>query len=247
MLFIFYHGLWCARYHLCANKQGYFIKILESFGVWPATCSHTKKKLRRLICAFGYYRHYIEHVAHIVKLLTDLTSKKTPNQLPWERLRSQLRAAHVLHVPRIGEPFVLHTDTSGVAVGATLGQLDQDGVEHPLAFASRVLTGSQCSWSTIEREAYAIIWVWHKFQDTVFGSTITVVCDHNPLHTSEIVLQMSAKLLRWSLALQEFDSTIKYKRGSDNVVADYLSRIEWLLWCQMYEVMWQCMFAVYDQ
>jgi len=33
-----------------------------------------------------------------------------------------------------------------------------------------------------------------------------------------------AKLLRWSLALQEFDLEIKYKRGSDNVVADYLSR-----------------------
>ena len=33
----------------------------------------------------------------------------------------------------------------------------------------------------------------------------------------------SAKLLRWSLALQEFDLEIKYKRGTDNVVADYLS------------------------
>ena len=47
-----------------------------------------------------------------------------------------------------------YTDASGVAVGATLGQLGKDGVEHPLAFASHKLSGSQCNWSTIEREAY---------------------------------------------------------------------------------------------
>ena len=66
-----------------------------------------------------------------------------PNQLPWEEchqrayelLRSKLRSAHVLRIPKNGEPFALHTDASRVAVGATLGQLDQDGLEHPLAFA----------------------------------------------------------------------------------------------------------------
>ena len=34
----------------------------------------------------------------------------------------------------------------------------------------------------------------------------------------------SDKLLCWTLAVQEFDLEIKYKRGTDNVVADYLSR-----------------------
>jgi len=109
----------------------------------------TKKELRKLLGAFGYYRDYIGHFAHIVKPLTDLTSKKVPNQLPWEEyhqqayemLRSKLCSAHVLRIPRVGEPFTLHTDASGVAVGATLGQLDQEGVEHPMAFASHKLSG----------------------------------------------------------------------------------------------------------
>jgi len=194
--------------------------------------AHTKKELRKLLGAFRYYRDYIEHYAHIVKPLTDLTSKKVPSILPWaechqqayELLRSKLRSSHVLHIPRVGDPFVLHTDASDVAVGATLGQLDKDGVEHPLAFASHKLSGSQCNWSTIEREAYAIIWALDKFRDTVYGSKITVVCDHNPLQYIRDCAPKSAKLLRWSLALQEFDLKIKYKRGTDNVVADYLSR-----------------------
>jgi len=69
----------------------------------------TIKELRKLLGAFGYYRDYIEHFTHIVKPLTDLTSKKVPNQLPWEEchqqaykmLRNKLRSAHVLRIPRI--------------------------------------------------------------------------------------------------------------------------------------------------
>ena len=90
---------------------------------------------------------------------------------------------------------------------------DREGVEHPLAFASHKLSGSQCAWSTIEREAYAIIWALDKFRDLVFGSKITVVCDHNPLQYIRDCAPKSAKLLRWSLALQEFDLEIKYSEG----------------------------------
>jgi len=32
-------------------------------------------------------------------------------------------------------------------------------------------------------------------------------------------------LLRWALALQEFDIDVKYTKGSQNVVADFLSRV----------------------
>ena len=61
---------------------------------------------------------------------------------------------------------MLHTDASGKAVGATLGELDEKGVEQPLAFASQKLTETQMVWATIEREAYAIIWTLNRFRVT---------------------------------------------------------------------------------
>jgi len=93
----------------------------------------TKKELRKLLGAFGYYRQYIPHFAEIAKPLTDLTHQHVPNnivprwsvdcQAALERLRAAQVSSHVLHMPIVGKPFTLHTDASGRAVGATLGQL----------------------------------------------------------------------------------------------------------------------------
>jgi len=133
--------------------------------------------------------------------------------------------SHVFRIPLLGVPFCLHTDASGTAVGATLGQKDASGIEHPLAFVSQKLTMTQCRWSAIEREAYAIVWALGRFTDLIFGSRIVIFCDHNPLQYIRESATKSAKLSRWSLVLAEFDLDIKYNKGSGNVVADYLSRM----------------------
>ena len=162
----------------------------------------TKKKLRQLLGAFGYYREYIPRFAQVAKPLSDLTSKKSPNMLPWsnkhqksfESLCAMLSSSNVLRIPCIGKPFTLHTDASGCAGGDTLGQVDDDGVEHPLAFASQTLTGPQCTWSTIEMEAFAIVWALGRFKDIIFGTKITVYCDYNPLQYVRECAPKSAKL-----------------------------------------------------
>ena len=80
------------------------------------------------------------------------------------RLQATLLSHRAMRVPVVGQPFVLHTYASGRAVGATLGQKDEKGVEQPLAFASQKLTPTQAAWSTIEREAYAVIWALNKYR-----------------------------------------------------------------------------------
>jgi len=124
----------------------------------------------------------------------------------------------------LGRPYTLHTDASGSAVGATLGQLDEAAVEQPLAFASQKLSGPQTAWAKIEREAYAVIWALNRFRYIVYGTKVTVYCDHNALLYVRECAPKSAKLLRWALTLQEFDLEFRYIKGSSNVVAAWLSR-----------------------
>jgi len=92
----------------------------------------------------GYYRDYIPQFARLAKPITDLTSKRTPNVLQWgdeqakafQSLKAKLCDSHVLRIPLLGVPFCLHTDASGTAVCATLGQKYASRIEHPLAFVS---------------------------------------------------------------------------------------------------------------
>jgi len=130
----------------------------------------------------------------------------------------------MLRIFTTGTPFQPHTDASGKAVGATLGQLDEQGVEQPLTFASQKLSDTQMGLFTIERKAYAVIWALNRFRDLIFRSRVSIFCDHNPLNYIRECAPKSAKLLLWSLALQVFDLEFQYKKGSHNVVADLLSR-----------------------
>ena len=99
----------------------------------------------------------------------------------------------------------------------------------PVAFASQKLSGLQLGWAIIEKEAYAIICALNGFRDIVYGAHVTVFYDHNPLQNIRESATKSAKLLRWSLSLQEYDVEIKYTKGSHNVVADCLSRVWYVI------------------
>ena len=59
-----------------------------------------------------------------------------------------------LRIPTIGTPFHLHSDASRKDVRITLGQLDEQGVEQPLAFASQKLSDPQMGWGVKTRTIF---------------------------------------------------------------------------------------------
>ncbi|XP_055936794.1 uncharacterized protein LOC129966395 [Argiope bruennichi] len=129
----------------------------------------TKKQLRSALGLFNYYRDYIANFAEIAFPLTELTKKRSPDVLPWcemhsiafEKLKSALLHAPTLHTPNMSKPFVIHCDASSIGIGSCLSQT-VDGNMCPIAYASQKLNKSQQSWSTIEREAFAIVWSLKK-------------------------------------------------------------------------------------
>jgi len=194
----------------------------------------TKKGLRQALGVFGFYRSYVKGYATVAKVLTDMIGKNKPNRLSWMEaarlafveLRRCVCSPPVLVSPTLYKPFLLYTDASNVAVGSCLAQYDEENMEHPVAYGSQKLTVTQSAWSTIEREAYAVIWALGKFRDIIFGCHITVFSDHDPLKYLTESAPKSAKLTRWALALQEYDVTLKYTKGPLNKMADGLSRLE---------------------
>ena len=108
------------------------------------------------------------------------------------------------------------------------GILTQQGSGHysPIAFFSQKLNDTQRKWSTVEREAYAVVVALRKYRNWLFRSLVRIHSDHNPLTYLTDSAPRSAKLMRWALALQEFQVEFNYRKGKCNLAADCLSRLD---------------------
>ena len=183
---------------------------------------------------FSYFRSVIPNLAQIAHPITELTKKGIPNKIRWEeihqislqKLIDDLSNAASLNTIDYRKKFGLSTDASATAVGCCLFQWSDDGTEAPIAFASLKLSPTQTRWSTIEREAYAVVWALNKFKSWILLSEVVILSDHNPLTYLTDTVSKSAKQTRWALALQEYQLTFQYRSGRKNVVADFLSRKE---------------------
>ena len=129
-----------------------------------------------------------------------------------------------MQIVNFDKPFSIHVDASDYAVAGMLTQPAVVGTERPVEFVSSKLNLTQMKWSTIEKETYATIWALKKFRKWIFGKPVVVYTDHNPITYLTDAAPKSAKLMRWALAIQEYDVTFHYKVGSKNV-ADCLSRL----------------------
>ena len=58
------------------------------------------------------------------------------------------------------------------------------------------------------------------------GSHVVIHTDHAAIKYLMEKKEAKPRLIRWVLLLQEFDLEIKDKKDCDNVIANYLSRVE---------------------
>ncbi|CAG8816940.1 20191_t:CDS:2, partial [Dentiscutata erythropus] len=79
-------------------------------------------------------------------------------QEAFDKLKKKLMVAPVLAYPDFTKPFILFTDTSDLALGAILSQLDSNHKEQVVAYASRSLTPAEKNYAVTEKECLAVVW-----------------------------------------------------------------------------------------
>lgn len=199
--------------------------------ILDATIPSTKKLIRCFIGMVSFYRKFVPSFSELTAPLTDLTRKGQPSAVQWtdrhdvvfKKLKRILASAPILRLPDISKPFWLRTDASSRAMGAVLLQESED-MKMPVAYASKKLNAAQLNYSTIEREALAIVWAIQKFARYLHGTEFVVETDHSPLRFLHSGKLNNSRLMRWAVALQPFKFTVQPIRGTENRIADFLSR-----------------------
>ena len=105
-----------------------------------------------------------------------------------------------------------------------LGQR-KEGKPYVIYYTSRTLNCAQMNYTTTEKELLAVIFALDKFRSYLIGSPTVVYSDHAAIRYLMSKQDAKPRLLRWILLIQEFNLTIKDKKGAENVVADHLLRL----------------------
>jgi hypothetical protein len=182
------------------------------------------KEIRSFIGVINYYRDMWKSRSHLLAPLSKLVSKKTkftwgPEQKQaFTEVKRAISREVMLSYPDFNKPFEIHTDASNYQLGAVISQ---DG--KPIAFFSRKLNDAQTRYTTTEKELLSIVETLKEFKNILLGHKIVVYTDHKNLVHKHF---NTDRVMRWRLVLEEFGPELRHIKGSNNVMADGLSRLE---------------------
>lgn len=202
---------------------------VKSINEWPTP--RNEKHVASFLGLLGYYRRFIKNFSQIALPLSELAKEKVKftwgqkQEESFQKLKQIVTSDQVLALPDYDKPFVVTTDASGFAVGASLQQMDDETKRlRPIAFFSKKLSEQEMRWAVYEQELLAIVLSLEEWRHYLVGRKFKLITDHQSLIHLKKQQHLSSKQSRWVERLSDFDYEAEYLPGRSNVVADALSR-----------------------
>lgn len=228
-----------SKCHFCKKELTYLGHVVNGLGIhtdpdkikaisdFPAP--KTVRHLRSFLGLASWYRRFVENFSRISAPLTHLLKKNVrwewsqKQENAFHALKEKLISAPILSCPDFEASFTLRVDASDNGLGAALTQV-QGGKEVVIAFGSRLLSESERKYTVTEKECLALVWGVRKYRAYLEGYHFIAETDHQSLKWLMHLEKPTGRLARWVLELQQMDFEVKYRKGTQNRVADALSR-----------------------
>jgi hypothetical protein len=145
-------------------------------------------------------------------------------QKAFDDLKLAITNPPVLRMADFSQRFILQSDASSRAVAAVLLQ-QFEGESQPIAFASRTLTQQERKYSAYELECLAVLFGLDKFRAYLEHVEFDLEMDNQALMWCLSHPRQLGRIARWVIRLSPFKFDVHHIRGSQNVIADALSRM----------------------
>ena len=225
------------------KETDYLGALLSKEGIRPSkskveaiekiTILRNVKQVRSFLGLAGYYRKFVPNFARIAVPLQELLQNGKPFVFDekcvnaMNKIKHYLSSDPLLVFPDFSKEIILRTDASKEGLGACLIQV-QDGNEKVISYNSRSLKPAEKNYPITGLEALAIVFGAKKNRSYLYGNEKAIIeTDHKSLEYIKEWKDENGTVARWWMKLQDIleFATIRYKKGSDNIVADTLSRI----------------------
>ena len=176
------------------------------------------KYIRSFLGHAVFYRRFIKNFSAIACPLCNFLAKDVTFEwsqaceAAFDKLKTMLVSPPIMRSPNWDLPFEIMCDASDYAIGAVLGQRE-DKKEFVIYYASKTLDSAQSNYTTTEKEFLAVVFALEKFRCYIVGSSVTIFTDHAALKYLLSKQDTKPRLTRWILLYQEFNLTIKDKKG----------------------------------
>ncbi|XP_035890498.1 uncharacterized protein LOC118502383 [Anopheles stephensi] len=201
------------------------LKAINSFPV-----PRNVKELQRFLGLTSYFRKFIECYAIMAKPLTDLMRKNVEYEFTnmhlncFERLKKCLVSDPVLKIYEQKAATEVHTDASKEGYGAVLLQKGADDHFHPVYYMSHQTNDAEKNYSAYHLEVLAVVRAVEKFRVYLLGIPFKIVTDCSAFQHTFKAKELSARIARWALMLEEYDYKVIHRPGTSMRHVDALSR-----------------------
>jgi hypothetical protein len=196
---------------------------------WPTPTNLSE--LRSFLGFGNYYKDFIPDYSRITRPLHDLTKKgiqwhwDDSEEHAFQLLKEIFTSYPVLRNPDPTKRYIVDTDASQFAVGATISQEYPDG-RHPIAYFSKSLLPAERNYNIYDRELLAIIYAVKAFRYLLLGAQekFLIRTDHENLKYFKSAQTITPRQARWHEFLQDYNFELIHFPGKSNTIADLLSR-----------------------
>ena len=176
-----------------------------------------------------FYRRFIRNFSTIVSPITDCIRK---GSFEWTKaadkafleLKEKMTQAPILRLPDFSKVFEVACDASGVGIGGVLSQEN-----HPVAFFSEKLNEAKIRYSTYDKEFYALVQALKYWRHYLLPHEFVLYSDHEALRYLNSQKKLNPRHAKWVEYIQAYTFVLKHRAGTENKVADALSRRSLLL------------------